>query len=66
MGIVDVDAIVARLHKLEEENSRLKALLFRHGILYEEKKQESITVVSRFENKYSAMQRLSLQEKVKL
>ena len=66
MDTVGIDAIVARLHELEEENSRLKALLSKHGISYEEKKQESIPVVSKSENKDSAMQRLSLQEKVKL
>ncbi len=66
MGTVGIDAIVARLHELEEENSRLKALLFKYGISYEEKKQVSIPVVSKYENKDSAMQRLSLQEKVKL
>ena len=66
MGTVDIDAIVARLHKLEEENSRLKTLLSKHGISYEESKQEPIPVVSKSENKDSAMQRLSLQEKVKL
>ena len=66
MDTVGIDAIVARLHELEEENSRLKVLLSKHGISYEEKKQESIPVVSKSENKDSAMQRLSLQEKVKL
>ena len=66
MGTVDIDAIVARLHKLEEENSRLKTLLSKHGISYEESKQEPTPVVSKSENKDSAMQRLSLQEKVKL
>lgn len=66
MGTVDIDAIVARLHKLEEENSRLKILLSKHRISYEESKQEPTPVVSKSENKDSAMQRLSLQEKVKL
>ena len=66
MGTVDIDAIVARLHKLEEENSRLKTLLSKHGISYEEREQEPTPVVSKSENKDSAMQRLSLQEKVKL
>ena len=66
MGTVDIEAIVARLYKLEEENSRLKTLLSKHGISYEESKQEPIPVVSKSENKDSAMQRLSLQEKVKL
>lgn len=51
MGTVDIDAIVARLHKLEEENSRLKTLLSKHGISYEESKQEPIPVVSKPENK---------------
>lgn len=44
MGTVDIDAIVARLHKLEEENSRLKTLLSKHGISYEESKQEPTPV----------------------
>ena len=66
MGTVDIEAIVARLYKLEEENSRLKTLLSKHGISYEESKQEPTPVVSKSENKDSAMQRLSLQEKVKL
>lgn len=66
MGTVSIDAIVARLHKLEKENSRLKALLSKHGISYEESKQEPMPVVAKSENKDSAMQRLSLQEKVKL
>lgn len=39
MGTVDIDAIVVRLHKLEEENARLKTLLSKHGIPYEERKQ---------------------------
>lgn len=47
MGTVDIDAIVARLHKLEEENSRLKTLLSKHGISYEESKQEPTPVVSK-------------------
>ena len=51
MGTVDIDAIVARLHKLEEENSRLKTLLSKHGISYEESKQEPTPVVSKSENK---------------
>ena len=66
MDTMGIDAIVARLHELEEENSRLKALLSKHGISYEERKQEPIPVVSKSENEDSAMQRLSLQEKVKL
>ena len=66
MGTVNINAIVARLHELEKENSRLKALLSKHGISYEEKMQDPITVVSKSENKDSATQRLSLQEKVKL
>ena len=66
MDTMGIDAIVARLHELEEENSRLKALLSKHGISYEESKQEPTPVVSKSENKDSAMQRLSLQEKVKL
>ena len=36
MGTVNIDAIVARLYELEEENSRLKALLSKHGIPYKE------------------------------
>lgn len=51
MGTVDIDAIVARLQKLEDENSRLKTLLSKHGISYEESKQEPIPVVSKSENK---------------
>ena len=66
MDSVDIDAIVARLCELENENSRLKILLSEHGISYEEKKQEPITIVSKYEDNNSAMQRLSLQEKVKL
>ena len=66
MGTVNINAIVARLHELEKENSRLKALLSKHGISYEESKQEPTPVVSKSENKDSATQRLSLQEKVKL
>lgn len=37
MGIVDIDTVVARLHELEEENSRLKVLLTKYGIPYEKK-----------------------------
>ena len=66
MDSVEIDAIVARLCELENENSRLKILLSEHGISYEEKKQEPITIVSKYEDNNSAMQRLSLQEKVKL
>ena len=66
MDTMNIEEIIARIHELEEENSRLKILLSKHGISYEEKKQESITVVSKSDNKNSAMQRLSLQEKVKL
>ena len=66
MNSADIDAIVARLHELEEENSMLKLLLSKHGISYEGKKQKPIPVISKSENIIPAMQRLSLQEKVKL
>ena len=64
MDGMNIDAIIARLHELEEENRKLKTILFKHGISDEEKEQESI--VAKFENKDSAMQRLSLQEKITL
>lgn len=60
-GSANIDTIVARLHELEDENSKLKFLLAKHGIPY-----EGNTAISKSENKDSAMKRLSLQEKVEL
>lgn len=66
MDAMNVDSIIARIHELEEENTRLKNLLSKHGIPYEEKNNDSIPIASKSPNKDSAMQRLSLQEKVAL
>ena len=66
MDTVNIDAIVAKLHELEEENRKLKGLLSKYGIPYEEKEQKQNTTVSQSKDKVSAMQRLSLQEKIKL
>ena len=63
---MNINVIIAKLHELEEENLKLKNLLFQNGISYESEKQESIVVVSKSENRKTAMQRLSLQEKVEL
>lgn len=57
--------ILTKLHELEEENARLKALLAKYGIPYEVKEQKnciavSIPQVETYSNK------LSLQEKVDL
>ena len=57
--------ILTKLHELEEENARLKALLAKYGIPYEVKEQKnciavSIPQVETYSNK------LSLQEKVAL
>ena len=66
MTLVEIENIVAKLHKLEEENARLKDLLTKYGIPYVENKQEPITTVSKPEKRDAAMQRLSLLEKVTL
>lgn len=66
MDTTKMDAILARLHELEEENIKLRDLLSKHGIPYEAKKQVPVSVESKFGNNDSAMKRLSLQEKVEL
>ena len=63
---MNIDAIIARLNELEEENSMLKSLLLKHGIAYEEAKPETVIIAPESEKQDSAMQRLSLQEKVEL
>ena len=63
---MNIDEIIARLHDLEEENSILKSLLFKHGIAYEETKLETVVRAPKSEKQDSAMHRLSLLEKVEL
>ena len=64
--MMNIDEIIARLHDLEEENSMLRSLLFKHGIAYEEAKLETVVLAPKSEKQDSAMHRLSLQEKVEL
>ena len=61
-----IDTIVDRLHELEEENKRLKLLLEKHGISYDMKDQEGVTIVSKSQEHNSSHNQLSLQEKVDL
>lgn len=63
---MNIDSIIARIRELEEENAKLKNLLSMHGIPYDEKNNESISIVPQLPNKNSAMHSLSLQEKVTL
>ena len=58
---MNIDAIIARLHELEEENSMLKTLLLKHGTAYEEAKPETAVLAPESEKQDSAMHRLSLQ-----
>ena len=63
---MNIDSIIARLHELEEENIRLKNLLFQHGISYEINEQERVAVASKSDNTCLVKKSLSLQEKVDL
>ena len=63
---MNIDAIIARLHELEEENSMLKSLLSKHGIAYEKAKPETVVLAPESEKHDSAMHCLSLQEKIYL
>ena len=60
---MNIDEIIARLHKLEEENSMLKSLLSKHRIAYEKAKPETVVLAQESEKQNSAMHSLSLQEK---
>ena len=62
----NVDAIIARLHELEEENLRLKSLLTEHGISYVVEKQDDMVVASESCERKLLRNQLSLQEKVEL
>lgn len=62
----NVDAIIARLHELEEENLRLKSLLTEHGISYVVEKQDGVVVASESCERKLPRNQLSLQEKVEL
>ena len=61
-----IDIIIARIHKLEEENKRLKSLLEKHGISYEAKEQNGVAEASKSQEHNSLHSQLSLQEKVEL
>ena len=63
---MNIDSIIARLHELEEENTRLKNLLLQHGISYEVNEQENVAAVSKSDNRCLVKKSLSLHEKVEL
>ena len=63
---MDADAIMRRLHELEEENKRLKSLLVKHGIPFEVCSLDSDTAASKITEPSKTSVRLSLQEKVEL
>lgn len=62
----NVDAIIARLHVLEEENARLKFLLTKHGISYDVERQDGMMIASELCERKLLRKQLSLQEKVEL
>ena len=60
----NIELVLKKLHKLEEENSKLKSLLIQYGIPFEEEKENN---TSSQHKKYSnQLHNLSLQEKVEL
>ncbi|MCD8236112.1 MAG: DEAD/DEAH box helicase family protein [Prevotellaceae bacterium] len=63
---MDADAIMRRLHELEEENKRLKSLLAKHGIPFEVCSHDSDIAASPIVEPIKPSVRLSLQEKVEL
>lgn len=63
---MDADAIVKRLHELEEENKRLKSFLAKHGIPIEVCAHDSDLAASQPSKPTISSVSLSLQEKVKL
>lgn len=66
---MNADAILKRLHELEEENRRLRALLSKHGIAFEACAHDGCSVAppSPPSPKVTALTAsLSLQEKVEL
>lgn len=64
--IMDADAIIKRLHELEEENKRLKSLLAEYGIPFETCTHGSDTAASKSTKPTTSSVRLSLQEKMEL
>lgn len=63
---MDADAIMRRLHELEEENKRLKSLLVKHGIPFEVCSHDSDIAASTIAEPIKPSIRFSLQEKVEL
>ena len=60
----NIELVLKKLHKLEEENSKLKSLLIQYGIPFEEEKEDNTS--SLHEKHNNQLQNLSLQEKVEL
>lgn len=63
---MDADAIMRRLHELEEENQRLKSLLVKHGVPFEVCSHDSDIAASPIAEPIKSSVHLSLQEKVEL
>lgn len=63
---MDADAIMRRLHELEEENKRLKSLLVEHGIPFEVCSHDSDIAASKIAERTKTSVHLSLQDKVEL
>ena len=63
---MDVDSILKRLHELEEENKRLRALLSKHGIPFEACTHDGRSASPQSARVSSSTVSLSLQEKVEL
>lgn len=63
---MDADAIIRRMHELEEENKRLKSLLKEHGIPFETCSHDCSIAASKSTKPTASSVRLSLQEKVGL
>lgn len=64
--IMDADAIIKRLHELEEENKRLKSLLTEHGISFEVCTHDDSISASNSTKPTTSSVCLSLEEKVEL
>lgn len=63
---MDADTIMRRLHELEEENERLKALLAEHGISFETCAHDGYLAASQSSKPTASSVSLSLLEKVEL
>ncbi|MGM9868943.1 MAG: TOTE conflict system archaeo-eukaryotic primase domain-containing protein [Sodaliphilus sp.] len=63
---MDGDAVLKRLHELEEENKRLRLLLDEHGIAFEVRAQGGASTAALSSRLTDSSVRLSLEEKVAL